>query len=779
MADLFCEFTLVNKSDQTVRLSSQRNIHGSFDFDGTHLVGPGESGRYTAKDPPVVAYGSEGEVTFIDEVGCTFTIRYCCSYGKGGNYAYVVEHSPLLDVTLRFANQVPPASAGKDWGSVAFPTDGHPLGILVYVEPRKVRQSLKVLTYNTHLFEGSMAVIPAREYKGVELVFEDKLRGGELLRRIARLDPDVICLQEVWALAEQSELANSLEKYPYVYLVPDNTIQDYPWWAKLIDFLSIGIIPLPVHLIIAQMGYVSFSQLLRNTLSNTSGLLLASKVPFRNGSFTMYTDLQGEDALGKKGVIDATLMFPADSRTPAYVRLATTHCPTDTDDAQRVIRDVAAPKALADKSMDRILLGDFNLHLSNTNGEYKPLNATLGRYGARDLVQDYIPNLEQSYTEWQADNSLTWALDARSKGVKQPSRGKDRIDFVYFAPREQGAYLQPKNVEIPHDWEVRCSYDAFGKHFQSLTVSDHYPVITTFDVAPPPLRPYEAFSVQTKTAIALSEVDTGDYSFSLAPGTRVKDDADLFCVRRKQSGTGNMTVEILTSASGYSTRSGKTKTRLSESEAGSFIAFYEGHWDGREALFALKKTPSALEVHVLDRASSYQTFVVQKVTDLKGSVNFDEFEFFFGAYQPGGRPDLFCVKRRNTDSKMLEVHILAGHYEYQRFTLHTKTDIRIEDVDKKKMRFGVARFNRTAGNSDVYCLEAGEKQMRVRILDGTRNFKSMPQTYPTALESADMPNFDFLFGDCAEVSSPGPIYCLKRRNAASGNLEVHVLQRRP
>ncbi|MFL6247491.1 MAG: endonuclease/exonuclease/phosphatase family protein [Thermoanaerobaculia bacterium] len=774
-----------------MRLKDVSNTHGTFEFYQTHLIHPGESGRYTAKDPKDWSgafSGSQGNVTFVDEAGCTFRIDYQCSFAKGGNYAFIAEHSPLLDVTLRFANETPPETAGKDWGSASFPANDHPLGILVYIEQRPARESLKVLTYNTHLFKGSNAVIPARA-AGVEIVFEDERRGAALLERIEKLDPDVICLQEVWALAEQSALAQKLQKYPHVYLVADNTIKESPWWEQVLSWAVPVLLAgatggWSLYLLAAQIGaiaggYSSFSQLLRNVLSNTSGLLFASKVPFRNGSFTMYTGLQGDDALAKKGMIDVTLMLAADSRTPAYVRLGTTHCPTDIGDAQRVIRDEAAPKTLGDANVDRILLGDFNLHVANER-EYADLNGTLGKYGAQDVVQRYVPELEHSFTEWQARNTLTWALDARAKNPKEPTRGRDRIDYVYFAPRTRGAYLQPKDVDVPHDWDVSVdNYVAFHRDFNVVSVSDHYPVITTFDVGLAPVSPYEAFSVQTKTALPLSEVTAGDYIFSLAPGARVKDDADLFCVRRKKSGTEKMTVEVLTSASGYSRRPGQTATALSESEAGDYISFHEGRWDDREALFALKKTARGLEIHLLDRANSYKSFLLQRLTKLEGVVNFDDFEFFLGDYMAGGRPDLFCLKRRNTDSKKLEVHVLAGLHEYQRFTLHTATEISLDDVEKKKMRFGVARFNRTAGNSDVYCLESGEEKMRLRILDGTRNFKPMPQTYATALTSADMPNFDFLFGDCAEVSSPGPIYCLKRRNAASGNLEVHILQRRP
>jgi len=790
MTDLFCEFTVVNKSELTLHATSQTNAHGSWDYHGTHLIAPGEYGRFTAKDPAGAWVGSEGSVTFADDTGCTFTLRYCCSFGKGGNYAFVAEHSPLLDVTLRFGHEVPPVAGDKHWGSAIFPPNGHPLGILVYVEQRPVMKELTVLTYNAHLFEGSMAVIPAREKAGIELVFEDGARSQELLRRIGTLQPDVVCLQEVWALAGQEGLAEKLKDYPYVYLVADNTIRDTSWWEEMLNWLGPVLLAgvtggWSLYLLVGQFialgkGFDSLSQMLRNILSNTSGLLFLSKVPFRNGSFTMYQNLRDDDLLGKKGLIDVTLMLAADKRTPAYVRLGTTHCPTHTGDAQRVLRDVAAPKTLGDATQDRILLGDFNLHVSSQDGEYDPLNKMLAQCGARDLVHDYIPKFDDDngYTEWQAGNSLTWALDTRTKGLGAPTRGKDRIDFVYFAPRAAGAYLKPKSVSIPHDWDVDMKVIAFNKTFDKLTVSDHYPVITRFDVAVPVVEPYGDFSVQTKTMLSLNAFNAGQYAVDLCDETRASDDADLYCVRRVGA-DGRMAVEVLTAASGYQVLTPKVQTRLEEREAASFVSFLCGHWEGRPALFALKKTNNALEVHVLDRATGYRDFLLQRTTALSGK-DVDHCDFFLGQFNSEtGRPDLFCLKRTQTESGQLELHVLSARYEYQRFSLQMRTAISLDDLQRRQTRLGVARFNRITGNTDVYCLERGTHRMNVRILDGSNRYKTMSLIYETKLEADDMENFVFRFGNCAEVSRPGPIYCLKRQKATSGTLEVHVLQRRP
>lgn len=773
--DLFCEITVVNHSELSLHVVTQTNTHGSWDFHGTDLIHPTQFGRFTAKDPAGAAFGSEGWVRFADETGCTFSLAYCCSYKKGGNYCFLVEASPLLDVTLRFGNEVPPVAGDKFWGSDTFKRAGNPLGILVYVEQRSAKSSLSVLTYNAHLFEGAKSV-------AAEQIHRDRDRADELLRRIHLVDPDVICLEGAWALADQA-LATTFEAYPYVFPSLSREFEAPDSWLSSL-FIALQAVPLvgPILSIGAVLPYIAAPWgKIRDALASTNGLLLLSRFPLQHGRFTEYKDLVGgNDPLNRKGLLEATAMFPAGTRTPTYLRIGATHGPSDLGEAQRVVLDVAAPQALADTNQDRLLLGDFNLPASNAH-ERQTLDAALGGRGASDLVGRFLPNLDKAYTEWPAENGLRWALHQNLK-LEAPSQGKDRRDYVYFAPRQRASFLEPTGVSIPRDWSIDCQFSAFDKTFETLPLSDHDPVITRFGVAVPRIAPYPRFLDHRETAIPLADVESGKYTLALPHGTRTVPDTDLYCLRRTGSPSGRIDLRVLEAASGWTRLKLEIPTRLLPSEEASYPALLLGDYHARNVqdLFALKRGGTRLEVHVLDakppKGNAYWDYLIEWGTPID-AAEVPDFDFFLGHYNSEGRPDLFAVKHRNTSRGKVEIHILTGKSQYQKFALQIETSLPVDPSGR--LRFGVARFDRVGGNSDVFALMPGPRVLEVQVFDGTRGFQSLAASFATALPAADAPNFDFRIGDCAQTALSGPLYALKRRNTSRGKLEVHLLGREP
>jgi hypothetical protein len=66
-----------------------------------------------------------------------------------------------------------------------------------------------------------------------------------------------------------------------------------------------------------------------------------------------------------------------------------------------------------------------------------------------------------------------------------------------------------------------------------------------------------------------------------------------------------------------------------------------------------------LEVHVLSGASNYQSFLLQTGTPIGQADAATNFTFAVGDYDQDGRPDLLCLKRTNTGTGSLEVHVLG------------------------------------------------------------------------------------------------------------------------
>ncbi len=237
---------------------------------------------------------------------------------------------------------------------------------------------------------------------------------------------------------------------------------------------------------------------------------------------------------------------------------------------------------------------------------------------------------------------------------------------------------------------------------------------------------------------------------------------------------------MLSAESGYRSFELQTGTPITESDAANFdFACGDFDGDGRADLFCLKKTNTGsgtLEVHVLSAASNYQSFVMQTGTPIGESDAAANFEFACGDLDGDGRADLFCLKRTNTGSGRLEVHVLSAASGYRSFVMQTGTPIWESDA---AANFAFACSDRDGdGRSDVICLKktsTGTGRLEVHALTGASNYQSFAVQTGTALGEADAAaNFDFA---CADTDGDGrfDVLCLKKTNTGSGTLEVHVL----
>jgi len=268
---------------------------------------------------------------------------------------------------------------------------------------------------------------------------------------------------------------------------------------------------------------------------------------------------------------------------------------------------------------------------------------------------------------------------------------------------------------------------------------------------------------------------------------------DLFCIKTKNTGSGALEVHILNGRNNYQSFLLETGTPISQADAANFTGFAVGDYngDGIPDLFCIKTKNTgsgALEVHILNGADNYQSFLLETGTPISQADAANFTGFGVGDFNGDGVLDLYCIKTSETGSGTLEIHILDGASipfigSFHLFLLETKTPI-IESDAANFRGFGLADFD---GDRipDLYCIKTnntGSGTLEVHVLSGGNGYQSFLLETGTSIAESDALNFKFAVGVYNDVSLIGglgttltpDLYCLKSSNIGTDSLEVHI-----
>jgi hypothetical protein len=137
---------------------------------------------------------------------------------------------------------------------------------------------------------------------------------------------------------------------------------------------------------------------------------------------------------------------------------------------------------------------------------------------------------------------------------------------------------------------------------------------------------------------------------------------DLVAIKKNNTGTGSVEVHILTRASRYTDFALQTPIPIPLDQGDYFRFAMRGN-----DLVAIKKNNTgtgSVEVHILSASSNYQDFLLQ--TSIP--IPLDQGNWFDFAMRGN---DLVAIKKYNTGTGTMEAHVLSEGSNYQDFLLQT------------------------------------------------------------------------------------------------------------
>jgi len=377
---------------------------------------------------------------------------------------------------------------------------------------------LTVLTYNTHLFEGSNAVHANAINKGHSIEFEDDIRAEFIAQKLETCGADIVALQELWACDRPKWFAERLkEVYPYSYYYTDQckevtfeTLNSEVRKAGTRAFVGTCLTEknrkecwdflkkLPGSLITGRVMEVAEEYAIKmpevdeagkNVIKKyriMNGLLLLSKYQIEMPVFHEFPagrTQTADDEFAGKGIITATIVLPDGLR----FRVGVTHAncnlggqsPADIADLAywTDMGDLAYWTVMGAKIGPVIMMGDLNVSNTDT-AKYSQAVSIFAGVGAQDAVR-------------QLNKGNTATVDGTKNLLHQYFFPKKKpedefpvtcLDYVFYRPDGPGLTIKPESAKVITDWKY---VPGDGKNVE-MDLSDHYPVMVTFSLWPGP-----------------------------------------------------------------------------------------------------------------------------------------------------------------------------------------------------------------------------------------------------------------------------------------------------
>src|SRR5262249_10815284 len=166
--------------------------------------------------------------------------------------------------------------------------------------------------------------------------------------------------------------------------------------------------------------------------------------------------------------------------------------------------------------------------------------------------------------------------------------------------------------------------------------------------------------------------------------------------------SGRVELRVLTGQSNFQAFKLQVSTpiELADAPNGDFVLANFGFFGVPDLAFVKRRQTASgkIEVHVLGSRSNYQDFMIHSETALPQLEDANG-DFLFAGLARDLLPDLVFVKRRNTGTGTVEIHVLTGFSQFSQFA--TQTGTLIQAADETNGTFALGDFD-TDGREELY-----------------------------------------------------------------------------
>ena len=238
---------------------------------------------------------------------------------------------------------------------------------------------------------------------------------------------------------------------------------------------------------------------------------------------------------------------------------------------------------------------------------------------------------------------------------------------------------------------------------------------------------YQSWLLQTGTALGVT-----DNTWDFVKGDYDRDGkTDIFSIQKIGTGTGTTELHILDAKTQYQSFVLHSGTALGVTGDNFDFQGADCNGDGYTDLIAIQKSGTAsgrTEVHILDGKSGYQSWQLHAATALAPTD--DTWKFQVGDYNGDGITDIVGLKQSNTGTATTEVHVLNGATNYQSFVMQTGTalaetgnnwDFLMDDYNRNNPMgvIGLKESDTGTQTTEAHILNAGVNYQNWLLQTGT------------------------------------------------------------